>query len=113
MEDTTAEVSKFESPYHEAWDYIRHYRCGGSGRLAKLVLSLYNEYDYSFSVTECLNSQDSILTRLSLDMIAHYVNHGETRALRDIGEKTKKRYPNLVALGEAIHNARNVFENKR
>ncbi len=106
----TQTATKTDTPYHAAWEFItRHSTSGGSYRLAKLVLSLYNGDDYPFSIRECLEGLDSERTRLAAQMLSFFMNHGEDASLRTVGKKVYKHYPHLVKLGEVMYTARQEY----
>jgi len=109
----STEHAQAASPYHEAWDFIfRHSTSGGSYRMAKLVLSLYNGDEYPFSLGECLLGLDSNNERIALEIVAYYMKHRENDALREIGEKIFKHYPYLSEVAEVMYNARQEFNRR-
>lgn len=108
MENAVTEAERFETPYHEAWDYISHHDCGSSRRIAKLVLSMAAEYDYPFPVGECLKDLDSIRKALALSLITHYARHGKTEALHNVESEITKRFPNFASLGKAACHRRSA-----
>lgn len=106
MENKDTEARRFETPYHEAWDYISCHDCGSSRRIAKLVVSMSDAADYPFPVGECLKDLDSVRKALALDLITHYARHGKTEALRDIGNDIRTQFPSFVSLDKTACHGR-------
>lgn len=95
------------SPYDEALQFIkRNPGTGGAGRMAKLVLSLYNS-DCSYSFAECVSGLDSELTDVALRMVRDYAARGETDDLLAAGKiLADDLYPGLWEMGMAMRDAR-------
>lgn len=94
------------SPYQEALGIIeRHTGTGGATRLAKLVLSLYND-ECAFAWRECTLSLDENNQALALRLVTHFEAHGEDAELRQAGERLVELYPRLWELGQAATEAK-------
>ena len=89
-----------QGPYFEAWEFIQnHPGTGGSNRIAKLVLSLWND-DCAFAFSECCTSLDTARKQLAALEAAgivretsgrnwgrQYLAEGVLAALDDPGEE--------------------------
>lgn len=106
-------MSNTFNPYAEALAVIeRHPGTSGAAGLAKLVLSLYNNW-CGFSFRECVDCLDSANTGLALKLVSHYAAHGETEALREVGQKlATELYQRLWEAGVTIRAARDALEAK-
>ena len=94
-------LSSEQDPYFEAWDFIQnHPGTGGSNRIAKLVLSLWND-DCAFAFSECCTSLDTARKQLALRLVAAYLADGETPDLVRVGHLIHQRYPEFWELGQA------------
>jgi len=66
-----------KTPYQEAVEFIdRHPGTGGTTRLVKLILSLWN-HECAFAFSECVRSLDEDRSALAARIIMHYLAHGE------------------------------------
>lgn len=95
------------SPYDLALDWIMHggFGTGSASKLAKLILSLYNETN-GFALSECIVGLDAVRTKIALDMCAHYARVGEDEQLREVGALVVDKYPHLWEMGAAMAEAR-------
>lgn len=95
------------SPYRQALQWIEHNPgTGSAGRLAKLLLSLWNSIDCPYSVAECLENMDERRTQIVLECVAHFAQHGENQELVTIGYRVHELYPRLWELGVAARDAK-------
>lgn len=83
----------------------QHPGTGGSGAMAKAILSFYNP-EHSFSMGEIMRSLDQEYSSIVLQMAAEYSAQGETPELRQAGEEVYNRFPRLIELSEAMYEAR-------
>lgn len=94
------------NPYLIALDLVQqHSGTSGQAALAKAILALYNPI-HSFSLGEVLGPLDRHYTKVVLDMIHAYAEHGETEELRTAGEYVFKRFPRLIELSKAADEAK-------
>lgn len=97
---------KNENPYLAGLELVKiHSGTSGQVALAKCILSLYNS-NHAFSIGEILGPLDSRYTKVVLDMVAAYADHGETAELRQAGEYVYGAFPRLVELSGAMYDAR-------
>lgn len=73
---------------------------GGTIRLAKLTLSLWND-DCCYAASECLAGLDSRNSLLAVKALSHYAAVGEDEELRQVGHKVYTLYPHLWEVGQA------------
>lgn len=73
---------------------------GGTIRLAKLTLSLWND-DCCFAASECLAGLDSRNSMLAINALSHYAAVGEDEELRVAGHEVYRLYPHLWEIGQA------------
>jgi hypothetical protein len=100
------------TPYQEALAWIEKHPHAGSGiRLAKLILSLYND-KCGYSIRECLDSMDEERQRLALRIVQHFAKHGEDAELVLAGERVVIIHPRLLDLGEASYRAKWALERR-
>lgn len=77
-----------------------HPGTGGTIRLAKLTLSLWND-DCCFAASECLSGLDSRNSLLALQALSHYASVGEDEELRQVGHEVHRLYPHLWEISRA------------
>lgn len=77
----------------------------GQSALAKCILSLYNS-EHAFSVGEILSPLDSTYTKVVMDMLIEYAQHGETEELCEAGVHVYENFPRLIELSKAMSGAR-------
>ena len=88
-------------PYAPALLWIRKDPGTGSAvRLAKLILSLWND-EAAYSFRECASWFDDIRSAWALKMISHFLHHGEDRLLFDAGKEVYELCPHLWQVGYA------------
>ncbi len=98
--------------YLEALDLVKqHPGTSGQGALAKCILSLYNA-GHSFSIGEILAPLDSRYSRVVMNMIQVYMEHGETEGLRQVGSWVYEHFPRLIEVSEAMAEARDNTHRK-
>jgi SLT domain-containing protein len=77
----------------------------GSVGLAKLILSLYNDY-HCYGISECLGPLDNANTELALAMIRLYAANQERDALNAAGRWVYEKFPRLAEQSQAMQEAR-------
>lgn len=100
------------SPYFEAWEFIQG--CPGSGgcyRIAKLVLSLWND-ECAFAFSECSTALDTARKQLALRLVAVYLADGETPELVQVGHLIHQRYPDFWEIGQAASSAKRQLRDR-
>lgn len=99
-------MSDDKNQYLAALELVKkHQGTSGQCALAKCILSLYNDC-HAFSIGEILSPLDAHYTKVVLAMVSEYANHGETAELRQAGEWVYANFPRLIALSEAMQDAR-------
>jgi hypothetical protein len=94
------------NPYTAALKLVqKNYGTSGQAALAKCILSLYNQA-HAFSIGEVLGPLDGEYNVAVLAMVSEYARHGETAELRQAGEYVYANFPRLIALSNAMSNAR-------
>ena len=89
------------SPYQEAIDWIEQHRGSGSaGRLARLILSLWNS-EACFSFRECIDSLDDARTSIAVRCVEKFAREGETDELVRAGYRVHAMFPLLWDIGQA------------
>lgn len=95
-----------DDPYLTGLEWVKkHHGTSGQTALAKCILSLYNSC-HSFSIGEVLGPLDDNYTRIVLNMVHAYADHGETEELRIAGRYVRDNFPGLMELSEAAHQAK-------
>lgn len=94
------------NPFLEAMEVIERYPgTGGSGALAKCVLSLWNSV-HCFSMAEILGPLDQSNSALVVRMVQEYAQHGESDELRTAGSWVYRNNPGLVEISDAQQQGR-------
>jgi SLT domain-containing protein len=102
-----------QNPYEPAVEWIqRHNGTGSAAGLAKLILSLWND-DAAFSFRECTRNLDDIRSALALNIIKHFLGHGEDLFLVDAGKQVYGLYPHLWEKGYAGSEGKREWERQR
>lgn len=98
-------------PYDTALNWLRDGNefCGSGRALAMLILSMWNGYDYPFSLGQCIPELDPTRRRFATDMIAEYVANGETPGLLRVARTIRDMYPELVEVANALTDARGEY----
>lgn len=100
-------MTETQNPYLRAAEMMEHHpTTGGSYALAKAILSLYSD-ENCYSIRECLDGRDADITRVIVEMVAHYAQRGEDQTLRMAGKKACQMYPHLLEIGYAGYLAKN------
>lgn len=95
-----------DDQYAEAADFVeRNLTSGGSYRMAKLLLSLWNTDVCLFNAGDALRGLDRHGKEIGLAMLNHYAENGETDELVAAGHRIHLVYPHLWELGQAAQKA--------
>ncbi len=95
-----------ENPYMAGLQLVQqNYGTSSQAALAKCILSLYNQA-HAFSIGEVLEPLGGEYKAVVLAMVNEYARHGETAELRLAGEYVYANFPRLIALSNAMSNAR-------
>lgn len=94
-------MEQHEGVYRQILTVIRdHPGTGGTIRLAKLTLSLWND-DCCFAASECLAGLDARNSQLAVMALSRYASDGEDEELRAVGHEVYALYPHLWDIGKA------------